>query len=106
MHPAKQVRLVAPPLPHGHLAEHSRSIHHRAATTTTTTTITYHALRSKVLQVDRRLKRLLDLAQEVLVLGAVGGAGEVVSLGLEKVVGQLLRLRRVVVVAGRVRRRL
>lgn len=105
MHPAKQVRLVAPPLPHGHLAEHSRSIHHRAATTTTTT-ITYHALRSKVLQADRRLKRLLDLAQEVLVLGAVGGAGEVVSLGLEKVVGQLLRLRRVVVVAGRVRRRL
>lgn len=104
MHPAKQVRLVAPPLPHGHLAEHSRSIHHRAATTITT--ITYHALRSKGLQVDRRLKRLLDLAQEVLVPGAVGGAGEVVSLGLEKVVGQLLRLRRLVVVAGRVRRRL
>lgn len=103
MHPAKQVQItkwrlrVTP----GHLAEHSRFVHRPAATT-------HHVLRSKV--VDRRLKRRLDLAQQVYetVQQQVGvGAGKVVWLGLEKADGQLRRPRRVVVaVAGRVRRRL
>lgn len=93
------------------VTKHSQAARHRVTTTTTTTT--HHALRSKV--VDRRLKRLLDLAQQVheteRVVGVGVGAGEAVSLGLEKVDGQLQRRRqrrqrRQRVVAGRVRRRL
>lgn len=91
------------------VTKHSQAARRRATTTTTTT---HHALRSKV--VDRRLKRLLDLAQQVheteRVVGVGVGAGEAVSLGLEKVDGQLQRRqrrqRRQRVVAGRVRRRL